>query len=434
MPEADSPHAWLRDSLLAAGLLSLAILCLFMPSYWSSVSLDVSVYWEAGNRMREGGADLYAPAADPENQVGEYIYPPLFAALVAPLTWLPRGAGYWAWALLQWLAAAGATALCAAVAGAGDQRTLRQAALPLLLAAFGAIWNNVAEGQVNLFVLCLLAGGLWQLEKGRPWRGGLLLAAAAHLKVIPVVLLPVLLLQRRFKAAAAMATCGLLLWLAPLVWTIPAHGAIEGVTRNVQLTREYVASVAGPRVSSQDAHNLGGFREPNNSLPAVAHRWFGDDHQLSNHTETRSPLWFALPARAAKWMGLSVAGLLFALALVFCAMRREGRHARAAGAALALMAAAMGNLLFWPHHLCNLMLLLAPLAGLKLDRDPRAGALWPLVATLPVLCFLPLLDTWPQLMWVAIAGVPTLGVLLAWGWVAWSFRRRPAPAGEPMPA
>ncbi|MBX3461458.1 MAG: DUF2029 domain-containing protein [Planctomycetes bacterium] len=422
----------LKLLLLCAGL-ALAGLAVALPGYWQDYSMDIAVYWEAAERMRSGGEHLYADAEDPHNRVGLYIYPPLLAALMAPVTWLPRGAGYAVWALAQWLFAAGALL---AVARMCSRAVWRQGRMdpglpaflaPLVVAVFGAAWINFSEGQVNFLLLLLLASGLWQLEEGRTLRGGLLLAAAAHLKVIPIVLLLVLLAQRRFKAALAMLAGCALLWLLPLVWTVPAHG-LDGLGRNVQLSREYTELIVSPHARTQSPDNLGGVRAPNNSLGAVVNRYFGDGQRLSNDLPERAPLLFTAPEPLRKWGGFGLGCLLFGAALVLAALRRDTRHSRNAAAGLALLSAALGNLLFWPHHLALLLLALGPLLAAG-----RTRLAWGLCAAVLLFCFVPMIDRWGgPLAWVQVVGVPTATVLSVWTCVWITFARRGI-AGQAAP-
>lgn len=403
---------------LAGGLAVLIGLCLFLQYWWTQTSLDISVYWEAGTRMRQGGADLYAPSVDPANHVGYFIYPPFFAALFAPLTWLPRWAGYAAWTLgqlaLMWAAFEAARRL------AGLQ-TRRGLAIFLLAALWGALWMNLVEGQVNLLVAALVCWAWLSFEQGRPVRGGLLLAAAIHVKVIPVVLVAVLVVQGRFKAAlATLAGCALL-WLAPLVWTLPAEGA-GGFARNLELTTQYADAVAAPRVKTQSTDSLGGIRAPNNGLPATWQRWFGKGGRVSYSLDTNSPLVVALPEAAARWGGLALAALMGLGALGAAWRSRANPQGRALAAGLALMAAMFGNLLFWPHHMCAAVILLAPLyarvAGTKLT--------WVVAVGLIVLAWLPINESLPPLAWLGAWGTPTLAFAALWGLGMW-ITLRPAP-------
>lgn len=417
-----------RDLALALLAFVLVAATVFLQVVsWRQLSFDVSVYWEAGERMRAGGELLYAPHTDPRNTVGDYIYPPLLATLVAPLTWLPRWAGLAVWGALQLAVTLWAALALARLCRVGAGRPTRDLALLLGVACFAAVWINLTEGQINLLVVACVASGLARIEEDRPLTGGGLIGAAAHLKVLPIVLVGVLAVQGRWKALAGVALGGLLLLAAPLPWTVGAEGLTEGVARAVDLDRQWVQGRLAPSMSSQDPHRLGtSYRAPNHSLSAVLHRWFAEDQLLSNRSGDRSPLAVALPEPLLRWPGFGGAALLYLGALWLAWRTREpGRRlGRTAAAGLALVAAALANLLCWTHHLCLLALFLAPLFALAM-RDARVGrrAGW-LLGALVVLTFLPTIEQAPALDRLAVWGLPTIGVLVAWGVTFATFRPR----------
>jgi len=404
---------------LTTGLALLLGLCIFLQYWWTQTSLDISVYWEAGSRMRAGGAELYAPSVDPANHVGYFIYPPFFAALFAPLTWLPRWAGYAVWTLAQIALLYAAFEGARRLAGMDKRREL---AVFLLAALWGALWMNLVEGQVNLLVAALVVWGWLSFERGKTWRGALLLAAAIHVKILPVVLLPVLVMQGRFKAAAATLAGCCVLWLSPMVWTVPAHGIGGGLESTVQLNRDYADAVAAPRVQKQSTDSLGGIRAPNNGLPAMWQRWFGEGGRVSFTLSEQAPLVTKLPEPVARWGGLTLAALMGLGALVVAYLRRKDAQNRAIAAGLALMAAMFANLLFWPHHMCASVILLAPLyariAGTKLS--------WVVALGLIVFAWLPINEQIEPLAWMGAWGTPTLAFMALWGLALW-ITFQPAP-------
>ncbi|MBX3475853.1 MAG: DUF2029 domain-containing protein [Planctomycetes bacterium] len=405
-------HEHRRNLALVGALAVIGCLCVYLQWWWSHVSLDISVYWEAGTRMRLGGADLYAPSVDPANHVGYYIYPPFFSVLFAPLTWLPRWAGYATWTLAQLALMFATLEGGRRIAGIQHRRNL---ALFLLAALCGALWMNLVEGQVNLLVAALVCWGWLWIENGRTLRGALLLAAAIHVKVIPIVLLPVLIMQGRFKAAAATLALCAALWLAPLVFAIPAEGIERGLERNVTLTREYAGAVAAPRVKAQDTGSLGGIRAPNNGLPATWQRWFGHGGRISAALPDQAPLIASLPLPVARFGGLALAALLGLVALAAARLRNTDPLDRAMAAGLALMAAMFGNLLFWPHHMCASVILLAPLYA------RISGTRWALAipGALFVLAWMPIGEQVEALAWMGAWGTPTLVFLALWGLCLW---------------
>lgn len=405
---------------------------LWLQWFWADNSMDIDVYWEAGQRMLDGGSRLYAESEDPVNRVGLFIYPPFFATLFAPLTMLPRWLGYAAWGLIELLLIAAGFRAARGLCGVSSGANGRTFYLVMGLGLIGALWTNLQEGQVNMLLLSLVATGLWQLERGKHASGGLLLAAATHLKIIPIVLLPLLIAQKRYRAAGMMAGGILLLWLTPLLYSVPNYGISEGISANFQLTEDYVDRIASPRLEKQSAFSLGGARAPNNAVSAVARRYFDDGHKLSLNTDERSPLLTELPEGLVKWSGLGVGAVLGAMAMLLAWRRRDSRLARTAAIGLGLLAAALANLLFWPHHMCLLLLVLGPLAATGL-RDNDLRLVLGSTAAVLLLCYAPLLDRFAPFDWMAIFGTPTLGVLAVFALVFIHFLRRSVAEGEESP-
>lgn len=128
----------------------------------------------AWNRLaREVGITDYAPP---------YRYPPLTAALVWPLTYLPPRV-----ATVLWLATS-AVALIASAWLLGRTSTLR-CGVPLafaLLLGFVPAVVTLYAGQVNALVLLCLCWALYAAARGHLGRAGASVAAGAMLKLVPL--------------------------------------------------------------------------------------------------------------------------------------------------------------------------------------------------------------------------------------------------------
>jgi hypothetical protein len=376
---------------------------------------DAPVYWEAAERLRAGGARLYD---DPERAPSYFIYPPAFAAGFAPLTALPVRLGRLAWELIS--LASLAVAAFVLVRACGVERGRRASFLAAVVAAtWGALWMNTFNEQVGGLLLAIVALGLHLARGSQAWRGGVLIGLAVHLKVVPVVLLPVLALRRAWGALAGVGVGFVLGVLLPFAAAAPRLGVGDAGRADVAMHRRYLTEVVTPRLVGQDAPRLGDARVPNNSLAAVARRLFHAREPLSFYSDERGPLLVALPTRRLRWFGLAAAGLLYLVALAVVARRRQD-SLDYAGAGLALTAADLGNPLSWPHHLWVLALVVAPLAA-----TPKAGGralglglgAVSTLAYLPLLVYLPpfagLLPLGPSERFQAW-GFPTLGILVLW--------------------
>jgi hypothetical protein len=193
---------------------------------------DFSFYWTAGRRLLNGeaiysAAQLAGPYA-PQGQDG-FLYPPPFAALVAPLAALFSDArtAEWVWTGL------GAAILIVSVLALwrserlGDRFPILAGRGRWFLAAaafaFPPVVGELVLGNVHLVLLGLLTLawlGIRRDDRQGDWIAGLAVGAAAIIKVFPGVLIIWFLLTRRYRAAVAVVVGAAALTLV----TLPVTG------------------------------------------------------------------------------------------------------------------------------------------------------------------------------------------------------------------
>lgn len=201
-----------------------------------------------------------------------YIYPPLFALVLTPLALLSREAAGVVWTVLNAAMLLVALLLLAReclrrfTPSPDPSPTLshpRTFALShffstpiLLIAALGALLNIdkvravLSLGQSDALTLLLIVLALI-LQRTRPLLSGACLGLAFNIKYQAIIFLPYLLLRRRFKEAASMATTAAL----GLFIGVP----IFGWDRNLNyLGRAFAGllEMAGIRAQSVDAANI----------------------------------------------------------------------------------------------------------------------------------------------------------------------------------
>ena len=151
--------------------------------------VDFRVYYLAAQALRQGDNIYQADIAPP------YVYPPLLAVLVLPLSALSITAATIAWKVLQHL--------CLLVAGGLLLSLLPRGVRPLaagLLLLGGLLvplHDEIQVGESNSLVLALVVGAVWLIARqaaGRAGEGafigaGVLLALAASIKVLPLLLI-----------------------------------------------------------------------------------------------------------------------------------------------------------------------------------------------------------------------------------------------------
>ncbi len=171
-------------------------------------------FYHAAKALEERG-DLYgshAPGSDPQ-----YVYPPLFALVFLPLSWLTLVQATRLWLVFN-------VALTLAALWAGTAELMRRFRVPrcawtLVGVACGAFLLSVGEvktewatGQTDTLILLAFVLALRWLDR-RPWLAGAVIGGAANIKYQTLVALPWMLARRRWTAAgtAALATLGCLL-------------------------------------------------------------------------------------------------------------------------------------------------------------------------------------------------------------------------------
>lgn len=362
------------------------------PANPGSHRTDFTVYTEAGAAFFDG-RDPYAVT----NARGwHYLYPPLFAILVAPLHALPPAWQGVAWFVLSLIMAGGCLFECRAILRCilKESEELRSDWLKIRrwvvmgagLAVVFPVLDMLQRGQVGLAVLWpLLIGCRLILEaqgRWRPFLGGLFLALSTTIKVTPA--LPVCLLLgrllwdalrqeggrpawQRFQHAGAGVAAGLVLF----VLLVPA--AAVGWTENLAHLQTWTEQVAANESRGPD-HQFNVHSVRNQSLANAVYRlgsWIdyrmaggADDHHADRLAQTAA----ASPMDAPVVGRLLTAGrVLLLLLLLAVAWGYRPSVAALGQAAVFGLACAMTlpiSPISWGHHFVMLLpaLLILPLA------------------------------------------------------------------------
>jgi hypothetical protein len=280
-----------------------------------------------------------------------YIYPPLFAIVMIPFTWMST---FWAslsWYLISVALVAETVKMCAGIVRptTGWRRdSLLLCALPPLLALV-PLMSALARGQTTPVLLWLTTAAVFCHWRDRDLLGGLSLAGAILLKVFPAALLAYFLWRRHWRFVLA-TVAGVLLG----VFVIPS--AAYGWRQNLCYLGEWKETVAKPAldtdVDSQDDRLYGQLHDPrlsrNQSLAAVLTRLTGNER-----------------ARLAA----DAVGLAMAAAILFV-----GLHRSTTKEVFILSAVIAWMLLIppvsWSHYFMLLLLPLTVLTGVAFaDRD-----------------------------------------------------------------
>ncbi|MBN2475153.1 MAG: DUF2029 domain-containing protein [Pirellulales bacterium] len=405
---------------------------------------DLTVYTEAGAAFFDGRAPY--EVANPRGW--RYLYPPMFALLLAPLHALASQDQVTVWFFVCLLICWGCfrelrlilRELCESDPrlAAGCRRWFPWLGVCALATGLLPTLNCLQRGQVGVLKLYLLFLGLRLIVRGRGWRawiaGGTVLAMPVVLKIVPV--LPVALLLFVQLAAArkrlpedpspavarrrlAGSTLGVALGLVLFFLLVPA--ALIGWKANLQHLGTF-SQIVLARQDDSGRDRLAGVETHtvrNQSFSNAVYR-FGNfaAHMLSGGPDDRLVVEPNPPAMAmdAPIVGRLVLGVRLGLLAALAALGwRLGRPDDALGLALAFALACVAMLVVSPISRGHYFMLLAPavlLLPLWLDRQamPRAATAMAVVpAVLSVLHYL-LLD---QAGRVGLLGLGTTAWLVA---------------------
>ncbi len=210
-------------------------------------SRDFQHFYYAGEAVRNG-SDIYL------SHTRGYIYPPLFALVMAPFSLLTFSGAAIAWTifnafLLVTAARLLATEVCVRFAVRSDAWTAWFVASVATLAIADKSRAVLSNGQSDALTMVLIALG-FRSERSRPFWCGVCLGLACNIKYHTLVFLFYFVLRRRWREAAGMvvgvaagAMAGVPVW----GWTVNTdylQRAVRGITDMLHIQRDFGPEVA----------------------------------------------------------------------------------------------------------------------------------------------------------------------------------------------
>jgi alpha-1,2-mannosyltransferase len=179
---------------------------------WFAVTynaLDFRIYMWGGHAVLHDGT-LYQAKA-----FGHWFtYSPFAAVVFVPLAALPLTAVRVLWELASVAALAYSCVITLRLAGYRPTRVMAAGVTAAAL-ALDPMYQTLFLGQINLILLAAILTDVWRASRGRS--AGVLVGAAAAIKLTPAIFIVFFLLARRTRAALAAAVtfgaCGLIGWL-----------------------------------------------------------------------------------------------------------------------------------------------------------------------------------------------------------------------------
>jgi len=233
MPNLSRVRAFISTKYPAIGCGAVAVLVLVLlcMDLRRSHGNTFSVFYFASESIATGG-DIYKSHA-PDSDRCEYVYPPLFAVLVMPLTHYKVITATRIWTVIDACLTVLAVTLGSIEAARrfripATKATISGMAAGSLLLGIGEIKTELATSQTDTLVLICFVLALGWLDQW-PILCGLALGFGSNIKYQTLIALPYLLLTRRWKAAASTAISSAGFALLP--------GLLVGFGRNMQYLR-----------------------------------------------------------------------------------------------------------------------------------------------------------------------------------------------------
>lgn len=299
------------------------------------VLLGVYTAWRTHNGSTDFDTFYYAAkrivAKEPLyleiNGVSPYIYPPLFACLITPLTLFSMEISSFIWYLMNLLFFFFSVVLCKIlIYGDKDPGDIWKDSpfifkILFLVMTAALFIDNISLLQANILIFFLVMAGLYYFIKARPFLCGVFLAGAISIKIIPVLFLIYFVIKKEIKVVAAIVL-GIIIFtfLLPSLF-LGLNGTCDSLkTWNINMFSRAVSSVPNDQV-------MGAMFNPvNQSVTAFISRWFikNDEDILWWKTECfRYPSFLInkngfLTRRATLFISHIIMYVLAVLTLLYC--------------------------------------------------------------------------------------------------------------------
>ena len=198
-----------------AGRFVLLLLVVYVIAKSYSKGNDINVYLHAGNQII---SDI-----DPfnENPYNNYLYSPLFALLMAPLSMLGLPIARVIWALLNCFLIYRTWNIFKVHSDYPSRMSERMKVTLVAcsaLLAFNSFNHNLILGQMTVLMLWMVIESLHRIRNGQWMLGALILGLGINIKIIPLFALGYLLLDKRFKALGTTLLVLILLMILPAIF------------------------------------------------------------------------------------------------------------------------------------------------------------------------------------------------------------------------
>ncbi len=340
------PSDAVRQRWFVAALLILFAALSIQYSYKVAAHQSAIVRWM--NQLQQwddSGEDIFRQF--------NYPNPPIMALILTPLVHLPPLAAALCWFYLK-------VGMTLAV----FYWTFRLVQTPqsvfppwakalTVLLSLRMIMSDLNHGNVNLFILFLVAGSLYAFQRRRDGISGLVLALAISCKVTPALFVPYLIWKRAWKTLVACAA-GLILFLL----FVPSLKT--GWERNVNDLHSWVNAMIVPYIEEGKVTS----EHQNQSLPGLVYRLathspsFSIFDEADHYVPLQYDNFLDLEPQKAQWIVRGFMAAFLVLVLWTCCTSTARRQGWRLAAEYSIVV--LGMLLFsertWKHHAVTLVL------------------------------------------------------------------------------
>lgn len=245
--------AWVRILLRALmALLGLVFLAYLVVKAHRGGN-DINVYLHAAGQLLQH-ENIYTG-----NPFNFYLYSPLFALLLSPLSWLDMSVARVIWMLINVALAVRLWYLIRTMLPATGWHTSKLWSVPVVILSLGFLNHNFVLGQVTILILWLTVEGIVRIMSGRQLTGALCIALGINFKIIPLLALVYLGVKGNFKA--------ILFVLLLIGGSVILPGLFTGFAYNFEMHKAWLDTIdpAGERYVFED---IDGCHSLNAILPA----------------------------------------------------------------------------------------------------------------------------------------------------------------------
>ncbi|MCD4654018.1 DUF2029 domain-containing protein [bacterium] len=319
-------------------------------------ALDFKSYYIAGHLALEQ-KNIYDPLLQLEvsrkqalsQNFYPYIYFPMLALMCMPFAMLSFNAAQWIWFGLSTIflyASLGVLSKLISdyVPGSVQQRRVLGMIIVLACSIMETFYTNAINGQVNTLILLLLVLFIAALSKNRDIAGGICLGFLIIIKPQPAIIIPYLLLTRRFRTAISTiltATIGTII----TSWIIGVNNFIYYL-KEVAPTFNMIKTSFPPIMIHAP---------PNSSLPGALSRLFLDS------PGTTAP--FSQVTYVALISRLAVVGILITTFILIIKRSIQSKPTFAVlwlNSSWLILVSLIISPLTWSHHYVLLLVLFIP--------------------------------------------------------------------------